>query len=414
MVQPNTQQESVVTDQSEKANLENVQFDVDKALDKKGFAEFLAAHPDVADFDMSDSESIQSRFETFQVKESVSKGLQNLFRNQIRENLGVKLDSSDLRSIDAHLQELAIENPEEILGLQKKLTVFQEMPGQIKELETQLATLGNSQELSAKLESLKTDKRSLESVEKYSGFWGRLKMGFQINFCRSLEKSRELEGHKQSLEIAKDRFDKLDSDQAGLMLVETNKQIEEVNKTLETISKVEGWKVLAQEMFNNSRKNLLEGIVGISGITESIKRRAMAQMESALASGKLRILDQAEQDFTKLQKASESLGFGIDVLDGKEEDLRSRLDTATENAIGTKIHETISNVKLGEGAMTRLERSLEQLIGREKIGSKVGVEAREFVVQLLGEIVEQLDTSLPGIAAKKLMCARIIGKLTNK
>lgn len=409
MTSSNTQTEGLVPDSGEQTR-----FDIDAALNKKGFAEFLAAHPDAVDFDMSDSESIRPKFEAFQGKEMVSRGLQQLFRNQIRENLGVKLDSADLQSIDAYLQELAIESPRDILDLQTKLAIFQEMPGRIRELETRLATLGNSQELSTKLESLRTDKKSLESVEKYSGFWGRLKLGFQINFCGSLEKSQQLEGHKQSLEMAKVRFGKLDGDQAGLLLAEVDEQIEEVNKTLETISSIESWKATEQEMFNGARKNLLEGIFGISGITEAIQRRAKVQMEAAVNSGNLGVLDRAEQNFAKLQKASESLGFSVDVLGENEENLRQDLDAAVENAIGTKIYETVSRVKLGDGALTRLEKTLEQLIGREKIGSKEGEEAREFVLQVLGEAMDQLDSNSPGTPAKKILCGRIIGKFTNK
>jgi len=40
-------------------------FDVDKALNKKGFAEFLAKFQDAHEFDMEDEKELEKRFNSF-------------------------------------------------------------------------------------------------------------------------------------------------------------------------------------------------------------------------------------------------------------------------------------------------------------------------------------------------------------
>src|SRR6185312_4506828 len=98
------------------AQTEAQEFDIDKALNTKGFAEFLAAHQDAETFDMDNPVEVGKRFEAFGVKEVVKKELKGIFSEHIQKEMGMKLDSNDLESVDAHLDKLAIENPDELLA----------------------------------------------------------------------------------------------------------------------------------------------------------------------------------------------------------------------------------------------------------------------------------------------------------
>lgn len=160
----------------------NEVFDIDKALNEKGFVEFLAKHPDAEILDMNDGEKISKRFDTFKSKETVKKELKNLYSNKIQAELGVKLEGNDLTAIDVHIEKQALENPDEIEILKDRISTFSEFPKVISELEHVINELGGAENLRNKLGELVVDANSLKDSMGAMGIVGEFKWAYSKMF----------------------------------------------------------------------------------------------------------------------------------------------------------------------------------------------------------------------------------------
>ncbi len=409
-------------------------FDIDKALNTKGFAEFQAAHPESDKFDMEDGEAIRQRFEVFETKTAVSKELKQLYSGHIEKEMGIKLDAKDLSSIDAHLENQAINSPEEFMEIKERLDAFRELPLQISALEKQLAELGGVEELKATLEGLQKDEANLETAQKYKGIIGKTKVAFQFvsfaaaaqplllevlfpgvklkkNFLGVGDKYNQVSEALGSLSSVKEKFGKMGKKDINSLQENIGDQIHGIENVLASVQQIDKLKSLSQEMFGNMRKELLGGVSDITGLTESIQAKAMAQFKEIVKSGSTKSLDQAQERFEALRSVAVSTETGVNPLGGiNEEEFQKRVDAGLEKAASEEIMQTLMRANLGSNALTKLEKSLEPFLNREKIGSKEGEEAREFIANALKEAADNLGNTTED-KAKKSIVARILIKM---
>lgn len=412
-------------------------FDTDKALNTKGFLEFLAAHPKSDTFDMGDVGEVQKRFETFEVKGRVGKELKELYSSHIEKEMGIKLDAGDQTSIDKHIEKMAIENPEKILEIQDSLKMFKELPVEIGKLEEQLAQLGKVGELATKLDVLRNDKINLETTKESLGFVGKSKLTLKTLVCYAkavpmlfevlpkikfsdayaedvLKRQSEINRQWGAREAVKDKFGKLDKEQTGKILTEVESEIVSIEKTLASINNIEKLKILSQDVFGDLRKELLGGVSDIAELTVAIQSKVNAQFQEMTRTGTIKSMDQAQARFESLRTVAETTETGVNPLGAIDADaLQEALDIAMERMASQQILETVLRANMGTNALTKLEKSLEPFLEREKIGSKEGDEARELISKTLENVAKNLGTTNED-KAKKLMIARILIKIKMK
>jgi len=144
-------------------------FDIDKALNKQGFPEFLGQFPDYKSLDLSDNSSdadtIKERYEAFTRKNEVAKELKTLYRDTINRDIGIRLPESEFACIDAFLETQAIENPSSIAEFYKDIQEFQQLPQEIASAEQTLKTLGGLDRIQEKIDA--TQEKLREAQDKY-------------------------------------------------------------------------------------------------------------------------------------------------------------------------------------------------------------------------------------------------------
>lgn len=416
---------------------ENNVSDIDKALNTKGFAEFLAQHPDAEEFDMNDEGAINKRFEVFESKGIVSKEIKELYSGHIEKEMGIKLDKNDLASIDKHIEEQAINNPDEVVKLKAQLDSFKELPKQIAELEKQLAELGKVDDLSKNLNSLRTDISNIERGKKYFGFVGNsrlayhaiktafrsLPIGFNIVTGISLasdeymdqveEEVKDIGRSLNAVDDATKKYGKIDSARAEILLEGINKEIETTEETLGKIAGIESLKSESQNLFKNMRSELLGGVAGMAELTKSIQTKVADQLRDLAEKGTIKAYDQAQERYESLRSVAESTETGVNPIRPYfGEYLQDYLDASLEKEISNQIKETLLKTKMGENAFTKLEQELEPFLNREKIGSKTGDEVRQLISETLAKVPESLGNSVED-KAKKLMISRILIKMNQ-
>ncbi|MFA6601489.1 MAG: hypothetical protein WCT02_01320 [Candidatus Paceibacterota bacterium] len=416
------------------------EFSVDAALDNKDFLTFLAGHPDAETFDMADEKAIENRFQTFEAKTQVSAGLKELYGGKIEKDLGFKLDAAGFEAIAKHVEKEAIENPEEVVALRSRLELFKTLPGQISTLESQLAQLGQREDLAEKLEVLREDKENLDTAKDFVGRGGTVKLAtYQaIAFASKalpflsevLGTSNSISADKWRREIAKksekiseqwevlgkvkDKHGDIGKEQAVELSADLQTQIWQVENALSSLTRLEDLKAAAEKLFGEIRENVLGGIEEIAGLTNAIQSQVDSQLKALMAKGTLKDFDKAKTRFEALQGVEDAGELGIKPLGAIDKaKFEKEVNAAIEKSVREQVMETVMNTKLGTNAFSRLEKSLAGFLDRTKVGSKEGNEAREFLTTALEEASETLPDD-GDCQSKRIMISRIIIKLKLK
>ncbi len=418
------------------AEAEANEFDVDKALNTKGFAEFLATHPDAKGFDMGNEGDVQKRFETFEVKGLVAKELRELYSGHIENEMGIKLDTQDQSSIDKHIEKMAIENPDSVLEMREKLETFKKMPEELNKLEAELAQLGKVDELTTKIGALQKDKANLEIAKDTIGFIGNTKLTiktltfyakatpmllellpkvkFSDAYAEDVSKrAGEISKQWDARDAVKNKFGKLKKERAGEILVDVDNQLLLTEQTLSKVQDVQKLKSLAEDVFLDLRKELLGGVSDVAELTVAIQKKVNAQFLAMTRTGTIKSFDQMQERFESLRSVADTTETGVDPLGAIDlSELQKRVDAALEKAASEEIMQTVLRANMGTNALMKLEKALEPFLTREKIGSKEGDEAREFISETLEEVAANLGATTED-KAKKLMIARILIKMKS-
>ncbi|MEK7185024.1 MAG: hypothetical protein AAB726_00150 [Patescibacteria group bacterium] len=411
-------------------------FDTDKALNTKGFAEFLADHPDAETFDMNDEGEVQKRFEMFGTKEIAKKGLKELYSTHISSEMGVVLDANDLSSIDLHIEKFAKQNPEEILAMKHRLDLFNGLPGEIAGLEKQLATLGKKEDLTTKIDALKQDKADLEAAREHLGKMGKIKANFKALafYAKSapmmlevlpgvklsekysdkiFEESVEMSERNRVLSSVKEKHGKIGKGEAGKILKDVENKIAEIESVLAKVEEAEEMRSRGNQMLDDARKELLGGISGMAEITAAIHAKTRERFESIMNSESIKGYDYAQKIFEHLKEVSESTETGVNPFGTiNEEKLQEDIDISLERVATEQIMWAIEDAEMGANALTKLEKAFAPLLEKNKLGSKEGDEVREFISNIIEGSAKILGNTTED-KAKKLIIARILIKMKS-
>ncbi len=415
-------------------------FDMDKALDTAGFAEFMAKK----ETNQDNPESVEADFELFNNVKVVKEGLKKLYGEQISKDFGIRLDASDMNLIDAYLEDQAINSPEGILNLKKKLDIFREIPGQIKQLEDQLGSLGEVEDLSKSKDGLLEEKDKLDRTRKYSGFGGTGKYYFAFlkstlngmahlgeaiavavnpdhptsqEYREYTEELREMVKDREAVKEVSGRREAVGTRKIDSLLDGVNSKIAEINGVLENIKNAEGLKTTALQMFTKARKELLEGVSEIGSLKKVIQKKAYEELETLFDNGQtLDKSEKAQRKFEHLRQTSKESELGIDIFEGNDEnEIQKQIDEAIDKAVSEAIANTVNQTELtgNGGNFTKLEKALSKITSKEKIGSREGNEAKAFMVKTLEDVAGIQEATVEG-KVKRIMLNRIINKLKGQ
>jgi DNA-directed RNA polymerase subunit F len=215
-----------------------------------------------------------------------------------------------------------------------------------------------------------------------------------------------------SLNIGK-KFGKISKEEAESLEGGIQSQIKDVENTLANIQQLGELKSLSQELFGNIRKDLLGGVSDIAELTVAIQAKVSAQFQQMTKDGSIKALDQAQKRFESLKSVTGSTETGVNPLGGIDEGVfQEQVDASLEKKASEEIMEKVLQVSMGTNAFTRLEKALEPFLKREKIGSKEGDEARDFIARTLKEAADNLSDANED-RAKKLMISRLLIKMKS-
>lgn len=401
-------------------------FNVDEALNTKGFAEFLAKHPDARNsIDMANEKDLESKFETFSMLGIVKKEMKDLYKNQIQEELGIKLDNSDLASIDDEIEKRAIENPEKVEALHEQLKGAKELTQQIKDLEEALAVIGDISQHPIRLENLKGQKESLDAVKGATGPLAKARLWAKVGawtavgafdqtgaaFTNVLANESKIKSLK-NLEAAHGKIDKAKIESISKPVED---KISEIETTLATAQNLQETKAKAVESLGELRKELLGEFSGFAEVVSIIQAKAKKMLEDMAKQGTISGFDNAQKTYEKFQKVANESDTKINPLEGMdEEEFQKMVDEGIKRAVEGEIIEAVDKAETkGNNPFSKLEKSLEGYINKQKIGSMEADEARQFVIESLEKSKEYLENTVQD-NAKFLMINRILIKIKQK
>jgi hypothetical protein len=367
-------------------------FDIDKALNNHRFVDFIAHHPDSESLPMDETSGpeLERLFTTFESKEIVGKKMKELFRDEIRKNLGVELGAADLQSIDTYLESQAIEDPELMRELLVKVQEYPKMSERIKDKERVLATAAGRGNLDDK-------KILLDWAADFKGGMGKTRAILtHIPLIKGFALGKE----------GRDIKDRLASEYK-LKLSQVPKEItkiEDAERALQTVR--EEARRMRELVFNDSEQ--------VQAIFEMARKKAMDLMvdiSAGLSRSTATIADvkKAEQFFKKISEtAAEDIFDPTGDIGQSRELLRNSFDTVLENNVRDDIMEAVRKpLRAGSAPLTALDRNLKSILSKQEIGSKKGDEAKTFIRETLEEARQQLGS---GETAKKILLRRILAQ----
>ncbi|MCX6716414.1 MAG: hypothetical protein NTV72_00610 [Candidatus Taylorbacteria bacterium] len=414
--------------------VEKPKFDIRKALDTKGFLEFLTKVQEKNGevLDMANEGAIGEKFEAFTVKEKVKAGVKNLYQTSIKSEFGVTLEAADLRSVDDHWDALAIADPEKVMEMNDKLKDYVELPKQIKAAETELALLGGEEDAQKSLEEAKKLAEALLQAKNYSGFFGGTKFGFLLIKAVVGELGNLLLNRNNkfgdyaadvydvliSRRTVKDKYGKdVNREKMAKEVPIVEKQITQIQETLKSIKDITTRKEESAKQFAKLRKELIGGVAGFNTINEVVKRKTKEKLDGFLKVVSLPNIKSAQTTFDNLKKAIENTETGLNPLDStpnsiNPEVFQKDIDTGVDLQMNMDIGNALAAVKLDEsGSFSKLEKALKKdILEKDKIGSKEGEELRDFIVSKLEAAGSALNNSSVD-KAKKMMVSVIIANL---
>ncbi len=359
-------------------------FDNEEALNTKGFAEFLAKHEDSVSGEVSAAE-MESRFEIFGIQAGVAKDVKEVYKAEIFRDIGVKLEANDLACIEAFLEKQAIDSPREVYEMRDQMKLFKELPGQIKEANTEI----------------------LELAKSGGGFWGKVKMTGEYL----------LEGEAGKTFIAREKVEKtgvpLTPEAINARILEISTQMDLSVKELGSEKWVGGNEALLKQ-FADMKKSLFNH----AGLREDMERitqkKLKAQLDTLVAK---RDLKSAEAGFARMSSVRKDAETGLDYMtDGTEDEVRTALNHNAESYVYTKVESILGSMSLGSNAFSKLWKAYEQAINTETVGDKNKAESIEFIVETLNAQVDALvetPANKTEIRAKKILARQLATKLSK-
>jgi hypothetical protein len=332
---------------------------IDKALNTKGFAEFLAKYPEAESIDLNDTNEaeIEQRLEAFEAKNRVSAEIRGLFNNEL-SGLGIKLEAADFASVEAYLEDETINNPESIQEMARTITLFQELPGKIRELEAKAASIGNIDELTAKRDRLdgqavELNEASKITVPRLKGFY--FSKGRKDNKAKLARREELLAKHGTTLEGVEQKYlESVDQAQTAHSSIQALEDLGRLKQEIEA-----NFKQANQALFKDSE------------IAAKVHEAAKAKIEEKYValvggSGTFDTADKASKYLDTIEQSDYE--FLLEDLDMDHQ--RTSLDGFLEEKMADEMREVVDGISKKSLTLDKVEDKLKKYLGREKTGQE--------------------------------------------
>lgn len=392
-------------------------FDMKKALDNAKFLNFLSKGADSNDLVMTDIEAISAKFERFEKKEALLGKYKEIFGGKVKsetagENrVGITLSEADFASVNEYFEDIALNNPEKFSKIEKTLGDFEKWPSVIKQLEDQIKEKGNSEVLKAQKEGLVEEKYVVDLTRENVG------MKRIHRFFDNVFKRKSPEYKKQA--TAKDAFEekytwkKLTSDGVEGISKELGDKIAATEVMIRTVLNFEEALELANTRFGEIRIELFEEMKGFSEVIKIISLKLAEQVGQLRTKETVDGQEMAGKRLGEIKKVNENGeilagAMNEDVIPGTG----NKIDEKIEELVLGNVSAAVKSLSLGNGAYSKLEKSLNSIISKETLGSKNKEETKTFIVETLeGVMNDILDPSKEEDKQKRLMLQHIISTI---
>ncbi len=405
-------------DPNKPENIKNEEgFDIKKSLDNKKFLDFLTEHPDYRAFNMTDSNEMQKKYETFETSIRVADKYQKIFGEKVKEEIGFKLSPEDLEIVGIEINKMAQTDPEGLITLEKTIEDFEKLPREIVNLQNQInekvrIEKGTSADLVKLKEDLVFDRSSVDLAKETVGLRGLLRR-FSEPFLDVDGKSKNLD-QEISKDIIKVRYAETKFNKAGLNLLaqDIDSRIADLGSRIDDVKKLEGLRSESLKVYLEQRSKLFEHMRGLKGSAELIKTKVQEQMDQVLAVQTSSGLEKAQTSLERISKANSEgeITQGSVKESGIEKD-QVKINQGLERLISEEISLNVNGLNIGNGAYSRLEKGLKSILELEKLGSNNREDARQFVIDTLKATAKSLDLNKSDNRAKELMLRHIISTL---
>ncbi len=405
-------------DPNKPENIKNEEgFDIKKSLDNKKFLDFLTEHPDYRAFNMTDSNEMQKKYETFETSIRVADKYQKIFGEKVKEEIGFKLSPEDLEIVGIEINKMAQTDPEGLITLEKTIEDFEKLPREIVNLQNQInekvrIEKGTSADLVKLKEDLVFDRSSVDLAKETVGLRGLLRR-FSEPFLDVDGKSKNLD-QEISKDIIKVRYAETKFNKAGLNLLaqDIDSRIADLGSRIDDVKKLEGLRSESLKVYLEQRSKLFEHMRGLKGFAELIKTKVQEQMDQLLAVQTRSGLEKAQTSLERISKANSEgeITQGSVKESGIEKD-QVKINQGLERLISEEISLNVNGLNIGNGAYSRLEKGLKSILELEKLGSNNREDARQFVIDTLKATAKSLDLNKSDNRAKELMLRHIISTL---
>lgn len=407
-------------------------FSKDKALNNGPFQQYLIKHPEGA-IDMGDDAELERKFEAFQSIKKLADSLYKVGQEHFRE-AGINLDSKRREGILADLLEKSIDNQAEFEEIRDSVERQQGASQRIKDLEVGMAYLSgvNMPEVEAKFKKMQ-DELSLHlqtvglvsSATNYlrasSGFFHWVPGKVKKEGKAAIEKLKN-DGADVSLPALDKMLTDLQAELPGLKakIKEFYTRLKMVKEDVGKVGEMKTYKEELDKQLDGLKAELLVVVGANRAVAEEVKAKAEAEVKKLLSGGNtVKDLEKAYKRLNELDDfyeddSGERTPTGIDPLESLRVD-RDELDQRMQDLATVEIGNAIQGLKgPAQGAVTKLETSLKEFIGRERMGSKDKAETAKFVVEVLGKIIEGLDLSTEDGKFKGMMAELMVIKVKDK
>jgi len=348
------------------------QFNIDEALNTKGFADFLDKFGDDLEPDESNIAEIEKRFRAFENVATAAKEVKSLFKDEILGESGVKLDDAELACIDAHLMDLAIAYPDSVDFYLNATKGYHETKERCSRMKIEMNKLGGIPEI----------QKELNVMDKVSSM-GFLQRRFGLRI--------KTEDEKKMRDYVTGRY--------GLSKKTIAERAEAIGDAGVSYLNAEG-------EFKKMRRVFFENFAPADAISDMARQKAQQKLrELADPTKDLKDLDKAQQMLDRF--SDDEANLSVDYLRGLDQSqYQATIDGIIEYKIVTQIRDAITATDVaGSGALNKLERALGKYMERQAVGSKKASDAKDFISNTLNSFMVR-ETG-----AKKVLLKRLIVKL---
>jgi len=386
---------------------------IDEALDKPGFRQFLAQFPGAEHMDMTDETLIGSRFELFTATEEVKQSLRELYGGNIQQEMGIAFGDTEEALLNDHWDKQALKHPEAVIEMRHKLEQFQNLPDEIADLQTELQSLRGVDTIHRELGQMRD--------EAYMFALARSRMGFS-GFIHMLVNFRNQAPARAAEQRVWEKHGTVTRDQVDDLLSETQKKVTDLENEMQQAYEKHTSLIDAQERFVALRKELLGGLGQVEYMAGSLQARIKVELELLTDDqASFEDMSNAQDQLAVLKETQRTTETGINPLATMNADFEKNLNEDLEIEAEDRILRKIREADVGAlDAFDALEGELAVIIDMPKIGSKSGIEAARFVMDVLAAALKEIQdaatgrTKTPEEIIKIMMIKRILGKVRIK